>query len=794
MRLLAPSTSRLAIRSPRAGRSRQALGLRRSPALEHLEARQLLAGDAGIFAVIQGSIAPGVTGRQVPFDLSPLAFQSAGGQRVALAIVIQSTSGHAVLGPIQGLGTAAGAVSQPVVLSASPEREVVRLPLGPERLTVLGTPGASFSISFAIAGDMNGDFHVGPSDLHAIRSAIGSRAGSPRFSPAFDINRDGRVTGGDLAIARGNLNAGTSLRPLSTTVALSPLLDPLNRHVVATNHVTFLGQSGANDFVAMLDAQNHVLGTTRANALGQFQLTATLTPGAEVVHVASSDGLNAGGFGQVAQSAALSVQVTPPSFLTKANGFWQFMVNGTPFYMKGVTGDFGGAEESEWGFSYLTQNLPASGANTIRTYGLPDPTLEAQNASNGLALASTLANQTGHPFMLLVGIDLSGVTEAQAEQAITAIEADPNASHILAWVVGNEVPTSQYPMVEDLVKFIHGISSAPVCTSVPNPTAAALQNINTTIPDLDFLGVNSFFGAFDSSHQQTGFLSTLDGTMAASWTKAWAITEYYSYDLPSPPFPGFAGMPFQTLDGGYQYFLELNSTANAANYTACWDNYILSQSQNGNVGGAVLNWDPPHNSQVPAFWKQMFVYDGPFQLFVDPYTTGVSRLQSVDAVTALYGGSAPATPTPQIVVTDGDPQGIVCSFKATLSSPGIPVKAGQTLTASVTAVSSQKLTFQWYLIGGTAVTSNTSPGIIGGPSTNTFEVYGVNPVTSTLVGQATSTTTGTQQNTVHFTMPNVPPGNNYQLRVIITDGQGGAATAAIGFATVDLLLHQASSF
>ena len=79
----------------------------------------------------------------------------------------------------------------------------------------------------------------------------------------------------------------------------------------------------------------------------------------------------------------------------------------------------------------------------------------------------------------------------------------------------------------------------------------------------------------------------------------------------------------------------MNSTANAANYAASWTNSIVSQKGANNVGEFALNWMPPHNSQVPTYWKDMFVYDRAWQEYVNPYGTGTDRLESVDAFTRL---------------------------------------------------------------------------------------------------------------------------------------------------------------
>jgi hypothetical protein len=469
-------------------------------------------------------------------------------------------------------------------------------------------------------------------------------------------------------------------------------------------------------------------------------------------------------------------------------GTWQFNVGGLTFTMKGITGDYGYADMSEWSYTYLNSYFSPSGANTLRTYGLNDTKQLVTNTSAALAWAASQSTAT-KPVMVLVGLYIPGVATSALETAIDQIVADSNASHILAWCVGNETPTSDYAQINTVAAYIKTKSTAPVTTAVPNVTTGALQSINTAIPNLDFLGINSFYGQFDASHVQGIFLGELDGTMSSAktsgiWTKPWAVTEYYTYDLPSAGFGNYAGMPSQTINN-YRYFLELNSTLNAQNYATSWSRYIASRLSNGNLGGGALNWMPPHNSQVPAFWKDMFVYNGQFEIFVNWYQKyGVSRLQAVDAVSAAYGGVAPAVPTPQVVLpADGDPQGIASDWKPTLTSPGRQVGLTETLTATAAAFSTDALTFDWYLIGGTAVIPNG--GGITRASTDTFMAYGASPVTSILIGNGTTTgSSGTQSNTISFQLPSgTPTGNNYQLRVVIHDLHGGAATAAVALWT-----------
>ncbi len=117
----------------------------------------------------------------------------------------------------------------------------------------------------------------------------------------------------------------------------------------------------------------------------------------------------------------------------------------------------------------------------------------------------------------------------------------------------------------------------------------------------------------------------------------------------------------------------------------------------------------------------------------------------------------------------------------------------EVLTATVTAEGTGSLTFNWYLVGGKAVlldpSGGTTGGIWEGPSYNTYQAWGADPVTSINLGQGTSTDLGNGKtsNTITFSMhdPSDPTktayaGNNYQLRVIVSDGNNGAATAAVG--------------
>ncbi len=479
----------------------------------------------------------------------------------------------------------------------------------------------------------------------------------------------------------------------------------------------------------------------------------------------------------------------------KTGNRWDVYIAGQKSYLKGIGGDYAGSDPDEFTYSYLNEAFTSSGANTIRTYGVPDLAIQVRDAKAALALAKKLSTDD-KKIMVLVGFVFKYIPDPVAlnQDAFDQILSDPNSDHVLGWCLGNEAVDAANPnatlnqQINEVAGYIQKKSKLPIMTAVANPTADALKTY-AKMDNLDCLAINTFFGKFNDEWQGGGFLNTLGPTMK-SWEKPWIVSEYYSYDLPSEGFGSYKGMPSQLING-YQYFLELNSTANAQNYTDSWTKYILPYAEEGNVGGFALNWMPPHNSQVPGFWKHMFVFRGEWEIYVNWYKKyGADRLECVDAVTALYGGKIPADPCPKInIPADGDPQGIECNFKATLDSPGTPADPGQKLTASITATGGDNLTFDWYLIGGRSVTASGG-GITDGPSINTYKAWGAETpnepvVTSHLLGhgQSVATGNGAVKNTIIFTLDeSTHRGNNYQLRVIVRNGKGGAATSAVGFA------------
>lgn len=492
---------------------------------------------------------------------------------------------------------------------------------------------------------------------------------------------------------------------------------------------------------------------------------------------------------------ALAGDPLAPVHFLQTDGVWQMICDGNPTVMKGIGMDYAGPSfdwnqaafgSGAW-FSYLSGDLQASGANVIRTYGVPFNSVyppgsasnQAAIISNLLALAKSASTSTNKVWVL-AGVLIDGsATDTEVEQLVTLVQQDPNYDHLLGWCLGNEVATSYYSLINTIagnIKTNEMTSSSlkrPIMTAHNVISGSDITNLVAALPNLDWLGINNFMGAFDATHSGGGYLAQQAADLQAeNFNWPWAITEYYSYD--------FGGVNIPTAFGTVT--LELNSTSNAQQYINGYNLITSSAFQTaGCVGGSVLNWGPPHNSQTVGFWKQMYTYTGNPASFVNPPWSGGTtfyRLECCDAVASLYGGTGWPMP-PQIQLgADNDPQGITCSFKATENGNGPGLAQGAQATATI-LVEGGSVSFNWYLIGGTA------NNIFGG-STNPQNYVAYTQLIApggTIPGSHVDTqSNGIWTSTLTFTLPaSAPVGNVYQLRCIANDNNNCAATASVFF-------------
>lgn len=528
-------------------------------------------------------------------------------------------------------------------------------------------------------------------------------------------------------------------------------------------------------------------------------------------------------------------------------------VNGVPVFLRGAGGPstdraFGGFTPFTTPYCYSTDKV-AAGVNAMRTYGAgyqydPYPTNVSNLANDGIAalqFAKTRSTPSGQMYVLVGfqmashdangkgagtldpsepitmpykygAVNYNDPTQVAAQERLiletaAQIVACNDQDYQIGWCVGNEMDNhapraivwASIDRIAAAMKTSSPGAGLPlVATSLPIMTAhntissaQDLQQIETALPHLDWLGINTYNGRFDDSEpaDSGGYLSSLSGVFQSAidggqWPRAkpYVVTEFASYDL------GGLNIPTQTLSGR-SYCLEANSTWNARNYSNSFNQYVAGASarQANCVGGFCLDWMPPIYSNLMAHYFKMYVFRE-----LPAYGTqgNADRLESVDEMTRTYGGTLPSQPCPRIVTpADGDNQGIDCSFKATASSAGTPVTGGDAqhpLQATLVVTDNVPVTVEWWLVGGV-------PGNLDAPNTGVQNYFSpgyfrINGPSAVQGGSSAETVSGNTTTSVVSLVAPTRSGNVYQLRAIVRDNKGsgsttsgGAATAAIAF-------------
>ena len=260
---------------------RQARWMR--PSCERLETRNLLTSGIDTFASIPvaASALPGGTSA-VTFTVTQGEFTP--GRSGALWLRLDDAGG-----PRLGTVTYPATTRHRLVTKDAPvvrlpgNQELVKVRPGTYTLTIgpAGLDAPAASVEFALAGDATGAKQVTAASTAAIRAARGRHSGDPGYVAAADVNNDGVINRRDIQLARANLGAVTTVRPLALSVATvlrptSPLLS--NRTVVVQANpgtqislMAELHESADNNYVVPTDAeQPTVAGTADANGLASF--------------------------------------------------------------------------------------------------------------------------------------------------------------------------------------------------------------------------------------------------------------------------------------------------------------------------------------------------------------------------------------------------------------------------------------------------------------------------------------------------------------------------------------------
>ncbi len=188
---------------------------------------------------------------------------------------------------------------------------------------------------------------------------------------------------------------------------------------------------------------------------------------------------------------------------------WQLLVQGEPFYIKGVVGD-----------SYL-DTVKKFGGNSVRT-GWEKPDLDRIHSLGLYALVNLPADAERY------GMDYSDTAAVKKQQdaLLEIVRTTLDHPAILMWAIGNELDyipgtlpfnPKVWDAVNSLAKEIHKIDpDHPVMTVIGTSMMEKVADIVKRCPDLDLLGINSY-----------GDIFTLRDTLNKyGWIKPYAITEW----------------------------------------------------------------------------------------------------------------------------------------------------------------------------------------------------------------------------------------------------------------------------
>jgi hypothetical protein len=448
------------------------------PVLAVLEGRILPSNAPGPFAVFSGTLNGSRGQSAIPITISPADFHLAKGHVLLgldmetpdrLRIVPDALAHLRTLAPRDAAGYS-----------------LMELSAGTYTLHVAagGSGGESYRIAVSLAGATSSAYQVGAQDLATIRSLEGQRKGAPGYDVAADVNRDGVITARDLMLARRNLGAATTIRPLAVTLGLDASMATTASGAVYHPSVIVAGQTAPGAHVVLYGITDNPAKTTLSNdpglvpvptltttadAAGHYEFAFDAAVGASPLRVVATDG-----FGQ---QATASVQVTrivdttPPAIVlqsptTGSTANDNITVSGR--VTDGLTGVATLQAQIDSGpFEAVTVD-PADDfrfATTLALDGTADGThtvvLQATDGAGNVATTSTTFTLT----TTLVNRAVSTDPNVQQQPSIAADPLDP--SHLVLAYQDRSLVTTGYAGIAVAVS--HDSGADWQYTSVPLP-------------------------------------------------------------------------------------------------------------------------------------------------------------------------------------------------------------------------------------------------------------------------------------------------------------------------------------
>ena len=170
-----------------------------------------------------------------------------------------------------------------------------------------------------------------------------------------------------------------------------------------------------------------------------------------------------------------------------ADGKWELLRGGKPYFVKGVGGD------------YSREVLVADGGNSIRLWGVDANTRKELDEDEKQGVTVALGYWVGHKRDGFKADDPATVKQ-QLEDFKQVVRTYRNHPAVLVWGIGNEMETGNdtpalWASIEDLAKAAHELDpNHPTMTVIAEVGGSKVANLHKYCPDIDIVGINSYAG------------------------------------------------------------------------------------------------------------------------------------------------------------------------------------------------------------------------------------------------------------------------------------------------------------
>ena len=295
--------------------------------------------------------------------------------------------------------------------------------------------------------------------------------------------------------------------------------------------------------------------------------------------------------GGVALSAIASGSVVA---IEGAYGSWRLMRNGKPYFIAG-----GGGEESK-------SLLKEIGGNSFRTWG-------ARNARRDLDEAAKYGHTVmigfwlGHSKHGFSYLDKKALKRTEQEVLSTVAKIKDHPA-LLCYALGNEMelgqkhPKEMWEFINLLAKKVKALDpDHPVGTVVADMNKDKADAINKYVPELQYIGINSYGGALSVGRRWREFGGKIPYILTEYGPKgAWECRRSSN------------GLP-----------LEWTSTRKADWYREVYERTILAEKDKWCLGGYVFKWG--HKNEASPTWFGTMLPDG-------------TKLEVVATLAKFWGG------------------------------------------------------------------------------------------------------------------------------------------------------------